>query len=196
MLIPLCFQARAFLVKYHSARLQESAKLVEEEQWTQVEVPAHAQQVVDLLVRSAMSDPVEYFVRQSPTTAEGDESTDQAPVVAPDTTEKTLKIEDQAFNTVSATLRSVVLLQDYANVVVSLDVIVSDVMNRIVEYLKVSLVAESSRRILSTVLQSFNSRTCQVVLGAGAMRSAGLKNITAKHLGKQVWARMNDLLPI
>ena len=31
--------------------------------------------------------------------------------------------------------------------------------------------------------QAFNSRTCQVVLGAGAMRSAGLKNITARHLG-------------
>lgn len=31
--------------------------------------------------------------------------------------------------------------------------------------------------------KAFNSRTCQVVLGAGAMRSAGLKNITAKHLG-------------
>ncbi|KAJ3504343.1 hypothetical protein NMY22_g17957 [Coprinellus aureogranulatus] len=31
-------------------------------------------------------------------------------------------------------------------------------------------------------LKAFNSRTCQVVLGAGAMRSAGLKNITAKHL--------------
>lgn len=33
-----------------------------------------------------------------------------------------------------------------------------------------------------TFRQLFNSRTCQVVLGAGAMRSAGLKNITAKHL--------------
>ena len=28
----------------------------------------------------------------------------------------------------------------------------------------------------------FNSRVCQVILGAGAMQSAGLKNITAKHL--------------
>ncbi|OAD66818.1 hypothetical protein PHYBLDRAFT_118967, partial [Phycomyces blakesleeanus NRRL 1555(-)] len=28
----------------------------------------------------------------------------------------------------------------------------------------------------------FNSRVCQVILGAGAMRSAGLKNISAKHL--------------
>lgn len=31
-------------------------------------------------------------------------------------------------------------------------------------------------------LQCFNSRTCQLVLGAGAMRIAGLKSITAKHL--------------
>ena len=30
--------------------------------------------------------------------------------------------------------------------------------------------------------QTFNSRTCQLVLGAGAMSVAGLKSITAKHL--------------
>ena len=28
----------------------------------------------------------------------------------------------------------------------------------------------------------FNSRTCQLVLGAGAMQTAGLKSISAKHL--------------
>ena len=98
---------------------------------------------------------------------------------------KTLRIEEQSFNAVSATLRSVVLLQDYAKVVVSLDVIVSDTMNRIVEYLKVSLRSHTlSSCAYSRSSQSFNSRTCQVVLGAGAMRSAGLKNITAKHLGQ------------
>ncbi|KAJ9108830.1 hypothetical protein QFC21_000150 [Naganishia friedmannii] len=159
-------QARLFLVKYHSARLQESAKLVEEEQWIQVDVPADAQRAVDLLVGSAMSDPTEYKMDQSSVAANNHEKPD-GQEVSISTTAKTLMIEDQSFNVVSATLRSVVLLQDYAKVVVNLDVIVSDVMNRIVEYLK-----------------SFNSRTCQVVLGAGAMRSAGLKNITAKHLGK------------
>ncbi|KAJ2766790.1 hypothetical protein IWQ56_003578, partial [Coemansia nantahalensis] len=35
---------------------------------------------------------------------------------------------------------------------------------------------------LVEVFKAFNSRSCQVVLGAGAMRSAGLKNISAKHL--------------
>lgn len=147
-------QARAFLVKYHSARLQESAKLVEEEQWTQVEVPADAQRVVDLLVRSAMSDPVEYTVRQPSVTAGANGGTDQ-PVSSteqPNTTEKTLRIEDQTFSTVSATLRSVVLLQDYAKVVISLDAIVSDTMNRIVEYLKVSLLPDHATLALNNLL--------------------------------------------
>ena len=31
--------------------------------------------------------------------------------------------------------------------------------------------------------QMFNSRTCQLVLGAGALQLVGLKTITAKHLG-------------
>lgn len=113
---------------------------MEEEQWAQVEVPASSQHVVDLLVRSAMRDPPEYSVgKKSDTGVEVDGTNGNRPETSqPGLSSKTLKIEDQTFNTVSATLRSVVLLQDYARVVVSLDVIVSDTMNRIVEYLKVS----------------------------------------------------------
>ena len=66
----------------------------------------------------------------------------------------------------SATLDVLLLLLDYLKVIVNLPLLTIDTMSRVIELLK-----------------SFNSRTCQVVLGAGAMRSAGLKNITAKHLG-------------
>lgn len=59
------------------------------------------------------------------------------------------------------------LLRDYLRVIVNLSMLTTDTMSRVIEFLK-----------------AFNSRTCQVVLGAGAMRSAGLKNITAKHLGR------------
>jgi len=39
-------------------------------------------------------------------------------------------------------------------------------------------------RVFSISLsQMFNSRTCQLVLGAGALQLVGLKTITAKHLG-------------
>jgi vacuolar protein sorting-associated protein 54 len=66
---------------------------------------------------------------------------------------------------VSATQEMLILLTDYLKVIVNLSLLTTDTMSRIIEFLK-----------------AFNSRTCQVVLGAGAMRSAGLKNITAKHL--------------
>lgn len=67
----------------------------------------------------------------------------------------------------SATLEVLLLLVDYLKVIMNLPMLTTDTMSRVIELLK-----------------AFNSRTCQVVLGAGAMRSAGLKNITAKHLGE------------
>lgn len=143
----LSSQARAFVVAYHATRLQASAKLVEEEQWSQVEVPASTQSGVDLLVASAMRDPPSWDLTTSGASS------------------KNLSIEDATFFLVQATVGTLNMLVDYGKLVVSLDLVVTDVMSRIIEYLK-----------------SFNSRTCQVVLGAGAMRSAGLKNITAKHL--------------
>jgi vacuolar protein sorting-associated protein 54 len=79
---------------------------------------------------------------------------------------KQIRIEDRTYYAVSATAEVLDLLLDYLRVIVSLSTLTIDTMGRVIEFLK-----------------AFNSRTCQVVLGAGAMRSAGLKNITAKHLG-------------
>lgn len=44
-----------------------------------------------------------------------------------------------------------------------------------------SMTPQISNSLLD-VLRTFNSRSCQLILGAGATRSAGLKNITTKHL--------------
>ena len=82
---------------------------------------------------------------------------------------KHLHIEGRHFFAVSATLEVLALLADYIKVIINLDTLTTDSVSRTIELLK-----------------AFNSRTCQVVLGAGAMRSAGLKNITAKHLGKSI----------
>jgi vacuolar protein sorting-associated protein 54 len=78
---------------------------------------------------------------------------------------KHLRIEERSYFTVPATQSMLPLLIDYLKVIVNLSLLTTDTMSRVIEFLK-----------------AFNSRTCQVVLGAGAMRSAGLKNITAKHL--------------
>nr|XP_019001761.1 uncharacterized protein I203_05467 [Kwoniella mangroviensis CBS 8507]OCF65222.1 hypothetical protein I203_05467 [Kwoniella mangroviensis CBS 8507] len=151
-------QARSFLVTYHSVRLTKSAKLVEEEQWTQIDVLPNVQHVVNLLIQSAVSDPQECTI---PPPSQPTENGGAGEV----STKKQIDIEDKSYFVVKATSESLVLLGDYLKIVINLELVVTDVMSRIIEFLK-----------------SFNSRTCQVVLGAGAMRSAGLKNITAKHL--------------
>ncbi|CAD6590324.1 MAG: hypothetical protein TREMPRED_005695 [Tremellales sp. Tagirdzhanova-0007] len=149
-------QARAFLVTYHAIRLTKSAKLVEEEQWSQVDISLPIQRTVNVLIESAVTDPIDCAIPPpSPLNLNGDAAQPA----------KVLNVEEKTFYVVKATGESLLLLRDYLSIVINIELVVTDVMSRIIEFLK-----------------SFNSRTCQVVLGAGAMRSAGLKNITAKHL--------------
>ncbi|KAG8717274.1 hypothetical protein FRC09_014523 [Ceratobasidium sp. 395] len=151
-------QAKAYLSAFHSQRISESAKLVEEETWTAIDVSPKSQRLVLALIESAIGNPPEILV-QSSTTAANDEDTLEGPLP------KYIIIEDQQYHVVSATLQAIRLLIDYLSIIANLPLLTIDVMPKIIEFLK-----------------AFNSRTCQVVLGAGALRSAGLKNITARHL--------------
>jgi vacuolar protein sorting-associated protein 54 len=44
-----------------------------------------------------------------------------------------------------------------------------------------SFLADTSQRVVE-LLRTFNSRTCQLILGAGAMQVSGLRSISVKHL--------------
>ncbi|KAG1903777.1 Vps54-like protein-domain-containing protein [Suillus fuscotomentosus] len=163
-------QAKHFLQAFHQARISQSAKLVEDELWNPMsDVPAALQHMADVLVDSAVRDSPELIV------GETDSSTSAPNPLPPQSassnpngsapSSKYLRIEERPYFCVSATGAVLGLLFDYLKLVVNLPMLNIDTMGRVIEFLK-----------------AFNSRTCQVVLGAGAMRSAGLKNITAKHL--------------
>ncbi|EJD05695.1 Vps54-domain-containing protein [Fomitiporia mediterranea MF3/22] len=151
-------QAKAFLQTMHQIRITQSSKLVEEEQWSAADVSAEAQTVVNTIVDSAVRDSPELVVSQTSVTSPSRANGAQ-------TSSKHLTIEGRKYFAVPATLSVIGLLLDYLKVIVNLSLLTTDTVGRVIEFLK-----------------AFNSRTCQVVLGAGAMRSAGLKNITAKHL--------------
>ncbi|KAK0211003.1 Vps54-like protein-domain-containing protein [Desarmillaria ectypa] len=180
-------QGKAFLQAFHQTRLTQSAKLVEDEQWNSCDVPQPLQHLADLLVDSAVKDSPELVIQPprpestlaspSKSAANGIKSffsSSPMKTLVPSSSSssslaggshKHLRIEDSAYFTVHATSEVLYLLLDYVKVIVNFGMLVTDTMSRVIEFLK-----------------AFNSRTCQVVLGAGAMRSAGLKNITAKHL--------------
>ena len=190
---------------FHQIRISKSAKLVEDELWNPKEVTPGLQHITDLLVDSAVRDPPDLIIKSedtifspitanfpsTPTTSNGKSAivksfnnvlsklsssngsatTDTAATTTTTTSSKHLRIEDRTYYVVLATSEVMTLLLDYLRVVVNLSMLTTDAMSRVIEFLK-----------------SFNSRTCQVVLGAGAMKSAGLKNISAKHLGSNFFA--------
>jgi vacuolar protein sorting-associated protein 54 len=109
--------------------LTKSAKAVEDEQWTQIDVSSGLQHTVDLLVSSATEDSAECFIPpRHDATING---TSNGPLT------KQVNIEDKGFFIVKATSETLVLLADYLKIVINLELVVMDVMSRIVEFLKV-----------------------------------------------------------
>ncbi|KIM19939.1 hypothetical protein M408DRAFT_334212 [Serendipita vermifera MAFF 305830] len=187
-------QSKGFLQAFHADRLTRSAKMVEDELWAVIEVSPRSQRVANMIVDSAVKDapevifekavnrpngnvtaPISNSVSPEPQAegtplANGTQTNDASPKEGEGAAQsaanaKFIVIEDRSFYVVSATMQVLGLIVDYLKVMVNLPSMNMECMSRLVEFLK-----------------AFNSRTCQVVLGAGAMRSAGLKNITARHL--------------
>lgn len=51
---------------------------------------------------------------------------------------KVVSVEDRTFFVVNATLQSLLLIEDYLRIVINLELVVTDVMSRVIEFLKVS----------------------------------------------------------
>ena len=176
-----------FLQAFHQARISRSAKIVEDEQWNPIQITPSLQHIINVIVDSAVRDSPELVIKpeteidlSNPITSTSISATTGPPdppglrptngfPLSASASSKHLCIEDRTYFAVSATTEVLALLLDYLRLVVNLTMLTMDSMSRVIEFLK-----------------AFNSRTCQVVLGAGAMRSAGLKNITAKHLGTSI----------
>lgn len=189
---------------FHQIRIEKSAKLVKDELWNPKEVTPGLQRITDLLVDSAVRDPPDLIIKSddtifspvttnfppTPTSSNGKSaivksftnalsklsSNNGSADAASSSSSKHLRIEDRTYYVVLATSEVLTLLMDYLRVVVNLSMLTTDAMSRVIEFLK-----------------SFNSRTCQVVLGAGAMKSAGLKNISAKHLGSNFFVSWGSI---
>lgn len=93
---------------------------------------------------------------------------------------KTAMVDEQKFNLTDSGTTAVHSINQFEYLMAAIPSLVPDVSQRLLEYLK-----------------AFNSRCVQLILGAGATRSAGLKNITTKHLAlaSQVCSFIVTLIP-
>ncbi|KAI9662775.1 MAG: hypothetical protein M1829_006119 [Trizodia sp. TS-e1964] len=78
---------------------------------------------------------------------------------------RTATIDGQKFILPESALAVLKVVEKMENLIAGIPSMTQEVASNLLEYLKL-----------------FNSRSCQLILGAGATRSAGLKNITTKHL--------------
>ncbi|KAI9025359.1 Vps54-like protein-domain-containing protein [Phycomyces nitens] len=142
-------QQKAFIDHFHMERIKQEAQLIENEQWMASEVPPDFQRIVDRMCEGRIGS----FALPDKTVNEAGEKT------------KFLVVHGESYFVVGCSLLIIKMFEDYLRCIVNLEGITTDIMQKLVELLKL-----------------FNSRICQVILGAGALRSAGLKNISAKHL--------------
>ncbi|KAJ7371032.1 Vacuolar protein sorting-associated protein 54 [Desmophyllum pertusum] len=149
----LLSQAKKFVERFHEERKNKLSLILDNERWKQADVPTELQSLVDSLVDGVYPRGKESKFSIGPTV-----TSEQKP--SPD-----LLVNGQRFSVVGTVLLLVNMLVEYCQCVDDTPMLVTDIMNKLFETLKM-----------------FNSRTCQLVLGAGALQLVGLKTITAKHL--------------
>ncbi|OIT06622.1 PREDICTED: vacuolar protein sorting-associated protein 54, chloroplastic-like [Nicotiana attenuata] len=192
-------QAKAFVDFQHDSRMAKLKAILDQENWAEIDVPDEFQTIVTSL-----------FCPKSGTTGHGDDdsavtATSQTEVVQsssdpsmvdagvpnkshnteqsdststpPDSTAQSndtnsrrsnprmLSFGGVSYHMVNCGLILVKMLSEYIDMNNSLTGLSSEVVHRVVD-----------------ILKFFNTRTCQLVLGAGAMQVSGLKSITSKHL--------------
>lgn len=148
-------QAGNYVHKFHSQRKSKLTLLLDAERWKAAEVPPEFQVLVDKL---ALGQPMK-SVPNSPVEENGVTSNNIRKAA------NALKIGSQEYVTVGTVLMLIRLVSEY--IVCAYDL---------------PLLAPVIGRNLAELLRTFNSRSCQLVLGAGALRTAGLKTITSTNL--------------
>lgn len=133
-------QLQEFLELFHANYTTQSAKLVEMEVWSQAEVTPLVQKVINLIIKSAVED-IPELLHSTSITTEGDIKN-----------ESQINIEGLKFFTVEALNKVLLLLIDYLRIMLQVPNSATEIMTRIIEVLKVSVI--NCRSALLTILKA------------------------------------------
>ncbi|KAI8910410.1 Vps54-like protein-domain-containing protein [Gorgonomyces haynaldii] len=171
-------QAKHHLNNFHDDKCKHVAALIENEQWVPADIPVDFQHITNDLQLSVSRAKSVDEMEDSPapsdreddsevdlTSLAGASKPEQQSVQQDQRVMKQLVIDGSKYYVVGTVLLFLKSLTEYVKCAENLQSLGPEILNRVYEILKL-----------------FNSRVCQVILGAGAMQSAGLKNISARHI--------------
>lgn len=158
-----------FVQKNRDAEMQKLAQGMESDQWNAKDFNDKNAEILRHLTEGSMQDPAEWtesnkiyipaseLERPEETTAlEGGGGKEKA---------RTATIDSETFVLPKSAILCLEGITEFAHLIAGIPSMTIDIATSLVAYLSL-----------------FNSRCTQLILGAGATRSAGLRNITAKHL--------------
>lgn len=164
-------QIKQFLLNRHRERVNSLQQHMDKAQWREEEITPEFQQTVDNIVLSGQRDPEIWLDRLKQVVDSNDNNTAPSAKSATTNTSSTKKLPKnvflgtESFIIPSAAVAVVQALEEYQMLTVVLPHLATDTIAHTAD-----------------LVRKFNSKTTQLILGAGATRSAGLKHITAKHL--------------
>ncbi|KAI5270836.1 Vps54-domain-containing protein [Aureobasidium subglaciale] len=164
-------QINTFVRAYGDAENQRIAQTLDSDQWEAKDFKETDQAVLSRILQGMSSDPPIWLqgtrVWEDPSRPEANNAGSSSNGESTDTksTNRPAYIDDTRYILVSSAISLLQPIDSFLALMSSIPSITSAAVPALVD-----------------VLRTFNSRTSQLILGAGATRIAGLKNITTKHL--------------
>lgn len=162
----------SFVSKFSDAEKQALAKAMDSDRWEPKDFDEHDKDVLSRVLTGMESDPLQWLDAGSVLSEIKDEAvTNGTSQTNGTSTEKEKKTPSPAYvdeekyivsNSSTVVIRGI---ERFEILLTAMPSMTSDISTALCDYIKL-----------------FNSRLCQLILGAGAMHSAGLKNINTKHL--------------
>lgn len=159
-------QGVKFAQKFHAERKSKLALLLDTERWKQADVPAEFQRIIESIAQGRFVWGKEGWTNGGHTV---DSSSDKVKLATngdlKPPASAVLIVDGEPFALVGAALLLVQIVSEYCRCASQLPLIAVQLSRNVVD-----------------LLRTFNSRCCQLVLGAGALHTAGLKTITSGNL--------------
>ncbi|KAI5286505.1 hypothetical protein KEM54_006735, partial [Ascosphaera aggregata] len=165
-------QIKDFVGNFGDSQLRRLIQVMDSDRWDAKDFGDEEKQRLSNILETEFNDPEVWTstskIWEEPKPTEGPESqstsTDSASVSAKEKV-RTATIGGQKYVLPESALVMLNILEDFLHLIAEMPSMIPDIAPRLLDCLKL-----------------FNSRSSQLILGAGATRSAGLKNITTKHL--------------
>jgi len=157
----LLSQAKIYINAFHQKKIKQMVNDIETDQWVPAEISENNQEIVNKITQKEWSSIAELCTisSYSSSSERANKNGNKKNI------NRSLFIEKKKYIVAACTMTFINTLSEYIGCAEVVPILTLDIINSVY-----------------SLLQVFNSKVCQIIIGGGAVTSGGLKYIAAKHL--------------